>query len=118
VIGLTRDRLAGVAWPEGSPTSSDGGAVAARPLLLKFQRTAAHGWQCAAHRASVSPRGGATSAHWLGEQAEVRARQWLPGGDSRSSGSGEQAVRPGLHAGVQAQVVQEEGLGVLRGHWS
>jgi hypothetical protein len=40
-------------------------------------------------------------------------------GDGRwNSDSGEQAARPGLHVGVQAQVVQEEGLGVLRRHWS
>jgi hypothetical protein len=57
---------------------------------------------------------GARRVHWLGESAEGRARQWLPGGESRSSGSGEQAGRPGQHAGVEAQEVRGEGLGALR----
>jgi hypothetical protein len=52
---------------------------------------------------------------WLGDRAESRAHRWLPGGGRGDSGSGEQAIRPGLHLGVQAQVVQEEGLGVLGG---
>jgi hypothetical protein len=42
-------------------------------------------------------------ARWvpgLGEQVEVRARQWLPGGGHGSSGSGEQAARLGQHVGV------------------
>jgi hypothetical protein len=58
------------------------------------------------------------SSHWLGEQSEVRSRQWLPGGGRGSSGSGEQAAQSGLHTGVQAQVVREDQLGVLRRHWS
>jgi hypothetical protein len=74
--------------------------------------------QCDAHRASRCPRGGARWVPGLGEQAEVRARQWLPGGGRGNSDSCEQAAPPSLHAGVQAQVVQEEGLGVLRRHWS
>jgi hypothetical protein len=51
-----------------------------------------------AYRASVRPRGGATSTHWLGEQAETRARQGLPGGSRGSSNSGELAARPKQHA--------------------
>jgi hypothetical protein len=57
-------------------------------------------------------------ARRTGGAAEGRPRQWLPDGGRGNSGSGEQAARPGLHSGVQAQVVQEEGLGVLGGHWS
>jgi hypothetical protein len=41
------------------------------------------------YRVSVRPRGGATSTHWLGEQAEARARPGLPGGGRGSSNSGE-----------------------------
>jgi hypothetical protein len=52
---------------------------------------------------------------WLGDRAESRARRWLPGGGRGDSGSGEQQARPGLHSGMQAQVVQEEWLGVLGG---
>jgi hypothetical protein len=37
-IGLTRDRLAAVAWPETSPASGGGGAVAVRPRVLGFRR--------------------------------------------------------------------------------
>jgi hypothetical protein len=54
--------------------------------------------QCAAYRASVRPWGGATSIHWLGEQAEARARQGLPGGGRESSNSGELAAWPEQHA--------------------
>jgi hypothetical protein len=36
-IGLTRDRLAAEAWPEMSPASGGGGAVAARPRKLGFR---------------------------------------------------------------------------------
>jgi hypothetical protein len=46
---------------------------------------------------------------------EGRPRQWLPGSGRGDSGSSEQAARPGLHSSVQAQVVQEEGLGALGG---
>jgi hypothetical protein len=51
-----------------------------------------------AYRASVQPRGGATSTHWLGEQVEARARQGLPGGGRGSSNSDELAARPEQHA--------------------
>jgi hypothetical protein len=74
--------------------------------------------QCAAHRASRCPREGARRVHWLGEPAEGRARQWLPGGSRGSSGSDEQEGQPGQHAGVQAQEVREEGLGALRQPWT
>jgi hypothetical protein len=36
-IGLTRDGLAAEAWPEMSPASGGGGAVAARPRKLGFR---------------------------------------------------------------------------------
>jgi hypothetical protein len=64
--------------------------------------------QCAAQRASVRPRGGATSAQWLGEQAEARARQGLPDSGRGSSGSGELVGRSGLQAGTQAHMVLGE----------
>jgi hypothetical protein len=51
-----------------------------------------------AYRASVWPRKGATGTHWLGERAEARARQGLPGGGRGSSNSGELAARPEQHA--------------------
>jgi hypothetical protein len=70
-----------------------------------------------AHRASVRPRGGATSAQWLGEQAEARARRGLPDGGRGSSGSGELVGRSDQQAGAQAHVVLGEGLGVLRRDW-
>jgi hypothetical protein len=54
--------------------------------------------QCAAYRASVRPRGGATSTHWLGGQAEARARQGLPGDGRGSSNSGELEARTEQHA--------------------
>jgi hypothetical protein len=46
----------------------------------------------------MRPREGATSPHWLGEQAEARARQGLPGGGRGSSNSGELAAWPEQHA--------------------
>jgi hypothetical protein len=46
----------------------------------------------------VRPRRGATSTHWLGEQAEVGARQGLPGGGRGRSNSGELAAWPEQHA--------------------
>jgi hypothetical protein len=49
------------------------------------------------YRALVRPRGGATSTHWLGEQAEARARQGLPGGGRGSSNSGELVAWPKQH---------------------
>jgi hypothetical protein len=50
---------------------------------------------------------------WLGVRAESGGRRWLPGGGREDSGFAEQAARLGLLLGVQAQAVQEEGLGVL-----
>jgi hypothetical protein len=73
--------------------------------------------QCTTHRASVRPRGGATSAQWLGEQAEAQARRGLPGGGRRSLVSGELVDRLGQQAGAQTHVVLGEGLGVLKRDW-
>jgi hypothetical protein len=56
--------------------------------------------QGVARLAPRCPREGARWVPGLGEQVEVRARQWLPGGGRGSSGSGEQAARLGQHAGV------------------
>jgi hypothetical protein len=57
------------------------------------------------------------SAQWLGEHAEAQARQGLPGGGRRRSGSSELVDRSGQRAGAQSQVVLREGLGVLRRDW-
>jgi hypothetical protein len=68
--------------------------------------------------ASGRPRGAARRVGWLGIQVGDRAHWRMLGGGRWNSDSGEQVAWPGLRAGVQAQVVQEEGLGVLRRHWS
>jgi hypothetical protein len=65
----------------------------------------------------MRPRGDATSAQWLGEQAEARTRRGLPGGGRGSSGAGELVGRSGQQAGAQAHVVLGEGLSVLRRDW-
>jgi hypothetical protein len=55
-----------------------------------------------AYRASLRPKGGATSTHWLGEQAEARARHGLLGGGCGSSNSGELVAWPEQHAKGEA----------------
>jgi hypothetical protein len=45
---------------------------------------------------------------WLGGRAESRARRRRQWGGRRDAGSGEQAARPGLYSGVQAQASPEE----------
>jgi hypothetical protein len=69
--------------------------------------------QRVARVASLGPSGGTGMVGWLGVRAESGGRRWLPGGGREDSSFGEQAARLGLVLGVQAQVVQEEGLGVL-----
>jgi hypothetical protein len=51
---------------------------------------------------------------WPWDQAEGRARRQLLCGGRWNSYSGEQAVRPGQHASVQALWVWGEARGVLR----
>jgi hypothetical protein len=68
--------------------------------------------------ASGRPSGAARRVGSLGIQVGDRAHRRMLDGGRWNSDSGKQAARPGLHAGVQAQVVQEEGLGMLRRHWS
>jgi hypothetical protein len=87
-----------VARPEGSPASGGGGIGAPGRGGAKYGKGKSSAEQCAAYGAKVRPRGGATSTHWLGVQAEARARQGLPGGGRGSSNSGEQAARPEQHA--------------------
>jgi hypothetical protein len=68
--------------------------------------------------ASGRPSRAARRVGWLGVQVVHRAHRRVLSGDHWNSDSGEQAARPGLHTGVQAKVVQEDGLGRLRWHWS
>jgi hypothetical protein len=79
----------------------------------KFGEGTGGNGQCAAHRASRYPRGGARWAPGLGEPTEGRVRRGLPGGDRGSSGSGEQTARPSRPVLVHALLVCGEGLGAL-----
>jgi hypothetical protein len=87
-----------VARPEGSPASGGGGKRATRSRRREVRRGKGSAEPCVMYMASVRPRGGATSTHWLGEQAESWTRQGLSGGGRGSSNSGELAARPEQHA--------------------
>jgi hypothetical protein len=83
-----------------SPASGDDGVVEARPRRSDSGEGRSDADECVAWLGPRCPREGARWVPGLGEQAEVRARQWLPDGDRGSLGSGEQAARLGQHAGV------------------
>jgi hypothetical protein len=83
-----------------SPASGGGGAVEARPRRSDSGEGRSNADECVAQLGPRCPRKGARWVPGLGEQAEVRARQWLPNGGRGSSGSGEQAARLGQHGGV------------------
>jgi hypothetical protein len=83
-----------------SPASGGGGAVEARPRRLDSGEDRSDADECVAQLGPRCPREGARWVPGLGEQAEVRARQWLPGGGRGSLGSDEQEARLGQHAGV------------------
>jgi hypothetical protein len=83
-----------------SPASGGGGAVEARPRRSDSGKSRSDDDECVARLGPRCPREDARWVPGLGEQAVVRARQWLPGGGRGSSGSSEQAARLGQHAGV------------------
>jgi hypothetical protein len=67
-----------------------------------------------ARLASLRPSGGHGRVGWPGERVESGCRWRLLGGGLWNSYSGEQVVRPGQYAGVQALWVWGAALGVLR----
>jgi hypothetical protein len=70
--------------------------------------------QRVARLASLRPSGGHGRVGWSGEGAESGAHRRLLSGGLWNSYSGEQVVRLGQYAGVQALRVWGEALGVLR----